>query len=84
MGSDYYETIEDMSFDNEKGIPKLGVGDNCIIHNAIIDKNARIGNNVRINGGSHLENGDHDLYTIKDGIVVVKKDTIIPDGFVIG
>lgn len=84
MGSDYYETIEDMSFDDEKGIPKLGVGDNCYINNAIIDKNARIGNNVSIKGGSHLENTDHDLYTIKDGIIVIKKDKIIPNGFVIG
>jgi glucose-1-phosphate adenylyltransferase len=84
MGSDYYETIEDMGFDEEKGVPKLGVGDNCYINNAIIDKNVRIGNNVSINGGSHLENGDHELYTVKDGIVVVKKDSIIPNGFTIG
>ncbi|HEY5367880.1 MAG TPA: glucose-1-phosphate adenylyltransferase [Hanamia sp.] len=84
MGSDIYETIEDMSFDDEKGIPKLGIGDNCYIHNAIIDKNVRIGNNVTINGGSHLANGDHELYTIKDGIVVVKKDAVLPHGFVIG
>jgi glucose-1-phosphate adenylyltransferase len=43
----------------------------------------RIGNNVRINGGAHLENSDHELYTVKDGIVVVKKGAIVPDGFVI-
>ncbi|MGN6533885.1 MAG: glucose-1-phosphate adenylyltransferase [Ginsengibacter sp.] len=83
MGSDYYETIEEMDFDSEKGIPKLGVGDNCYINNAIIDKNVRIGNNVRIKGGAHLENNDHELYTVKDGIVVVKKGAILPDGFVI-
>jgi glucose-1-phosphate adenylyltransferase len=83
MGSDYYETIEDMSYDEEKGTPKLGIGDNCYINNAIIDKNVRIGNNVRINGGAHLENSDHELYTVKDGIVVVKKGAIVPDGFVI-
>jgi glucose-1-phosphate adenylyltransferase len=83
MGSDYYETIEEMGYDTEKGIPKLGVGDNCYINNAIIDKNVRIGNNVRINGGGHLQNNDHELYTIKDGIIVVKKGAILPDGFVI-
>jgi glucose-1-phosphate adenylyltransferase len=43
----------------------------------------RIGNNVRINGGGHLQNNDHELYTIKDGIIVVKKGAILPDGFVI-
>lgn len=84
MGSDYYETIEEMGSDDEQGRPKLGVGDNCYIHNAIIDKNARIGNNVTINGGEHLQNTDHDLYTVKDGIVVIKKDAVIPDGYVIG
>ncbi|MEO6905089.1 MAG: glucose-1-phosphate adenylyltransferase, partial [Ginsengibacter sp.] len=69
MGSDYYETIEDMSYDEVNGVPKLGIGDNCYIHNAIIDKNVRIGNNVRINGGPHLANSEHELYTAKDGIV---------------
>jgi hypothetical protein len=39
--------------------------------------------NVRINGGTHLPDSDHSLYTVKDGIVVVKKGAIFPDGFVI-
>ena len=64
--------------------PKLGIGDNCFIKNAIIDKNCRIGNNVRINGGNHLADSDHALYTVKDGIVVVKKGAIVPDGFNLG
>ena len=84
MGIDYYETIEEMAFASSKGLPKLGIGENCYISNAIIDKNCRIGNNVRINGGPHLENTDHELYTVKDGIVVVKKEAVIPDGYVIG
>jgi glucose-1-phosphate adenylyltransferase len=83
MGSDYYETLTDIATDTEKGIPLLGVGDRCYIKNAILDKNVRIGNDVRINGGSHLENTDHALYTVKDGIVVIKKGAIIPNGFVI-
>ncbi len=83
MGSDYYETIEEMAAAADRGLPKLGIGDNCFIKNAIIDKNARIGNNVRIEGGSHLANGDHDLYTVKDGIVVIKKGAVVPDGFTI-
>ena len=83
MGSDYYETLEEMAIAADRGLPKLGIGDNCFIKNAIVDKNARIGNNVRIEGGSHLPNGDHDLYTVKDGIVVVKKGAVVPDGFTI-
>lgn len=83
MGCDYYETLEEMAHSLEHGLPKLGIGERCYIKNAIIDKNCRIGNDVRINGGSHLENTDHSLYTVKDGIVVVKKGAILPDGFVI-
>ncbi|MDX2049142.1 MAG: glucose-1-phosphate adenylyltransferase [Chitinophagaceae bacterium] len=83
MGCDYYETIEEMKHSQSRGLPKVGIGERCYIRNAIIDKNCRIGNDVRINGGQHLTNSDHSLYTVKDGIVVVKKGAILPDGFVI-
>ena len=83
MGSDFYETLTDIAKDTEKGVPLLGVGDRCYIKNAILDKNVRIGNDVRINGGPHLENTDHPLYMVKDGIVVVKKGAVIPNGYVI-
>ena len=84
MGSDYYETLGDIAEDQSKGIPLLGIGNECFIQNAILDKNCRIGNNVSINGGTHLENTDQPLYTIKDGIVVIKKGAILPNGFSIG
>lgn len=83
MGSDYFETIEEMQYSKERGLPRLGIGERCYIKNAIIDKNCRIGNDVRINGSIHMENADHSLYTIRDGIVVIKKGAILPDGFVI-
>lgn len=83
MGSDYYETIPEMAHSLERGIPKLGVGERCRITNAIVDKDCRIGNDVIITGGSHLPDSDHALYTVKDGIVVVKKGAILPDGFTI-
>ena len=83
MGSDYYETLEEINKDKTTGVPLLGIGNRCYIKNAIIDKNVRIGDDVRINGGNHLENKDHPLYTVKDGIVVVKKGAIFPNGFVI-
>ncbi|MBK6827769.1 MAG: glucose-1-phosphate adenylyltransferase [Chitinophagaceae bacterium] len=83
MGSDYYETLPEIAAATAGGYPLLGVGDRCYIKNAILDKNVRIGNDVRINGGAHLENTDHALYTVKDGIVVVKKGAILPNGFVI-
>ncbi|RYF87297.1 MAG: glucose-1-phosphate adenylyltransferase, partial [Chitinophagaceae bacterium] len=83
MGSDYYETLTDIARDKAQGVPLLGIGNRCYINNAIVDKNCRIGDDVRINGGMHLENTDQPLYTIKEGIVVIKKGAIIPNGFVI-
>ena len=83
MGSDYYETLAEIQHDNDHGIPKVGIGERCYIKNTIIDKNCRIGNDVRINGGSHLQDDDHSLYTVKDGIVVIKKSAVLPDGFII-
>ena len=83
MGGDYYETLKEIQYDLERGMPKVGIGDRCYINNAIVDKNCRIGDDVKINVGTHLPDSDHSLYTVKDGIVVVKKNAIIPDGFVI-
>ncbi|MEJ7558244.1 MAG: glucose-1-phosphate adenylyltransferase [Pedobacter sp.] len=80
MGSDKYQTLEEIQEDKDNGNPMIGIGDNCKITNAIVDKNSRIGDNVTINGGNHLEDADFELYTVKDGIVVVKKGAIIPDG----
>ena len=83
MGSDKYQTLEEIAEDKIQGKPMIGIGDRCKIVNAIVDKNSRIGDDVQILGGSHLEDGDHSLYTVKDGIVVVKKGAVIPDGTVI-
>ncbi|MDP4213665.1 MAG: glucose-1-phosphate adenylyltransferase [Bacteroidota bacterium] len=83
MGIDFYETIEEIEHDKNHGLPSVGIGSRCYVRNAIVDKNCRIGDDVRINGGSHLENTDHSLYTVKDGIVVIKKGAVLPNGFVI-
>jgi glucose-1-phosphate adenylyltransferase len=83
MGCDYYETIDQLAQAREKNLPLMGIGERCYLKNCIIDKNVRIGNDVRIIGGEHLEAGDHTLYTVKDGIVVIKKNAVIPNGFVL-
>ncbi|WP_160716076.1 glucose-1-phosphate adenylyltransferase [Chitinophaga solisilvae] len=83
MGSDYYQTLDELERAKAEGRPQMGIGDNCIIHRAIIDKNCSIGNNVHINGGDHLPDGDFEKYTVKDGIVVVKKGVVLPDGFTV-
>lgn len=81
MGNDFYETLAEIAYDKSRGIPRVGIGENCNLENVIVDKDCRIGNNVSIIGGKHLPDSDHALYTIKDGIVVIKKEAIIPDGF---
>jgi glucose-1-phosphate adenylyltransferase len=83
MGSDKYQVLEEMEVDLQNKKPWIGIGDRCVITNAILDKNCRIGNDVQIIGGAHLPDSDHALYTVKDGIVVVKKGAIIPDGTII-
>ena len=80
MGSDRYQTAEEILAANESGTPLIGIGDRCYINNAIIDKNCNIGDDVKINGGEHLADAEHELYTIKDGIVVVKKGVTVPSG----
>ncbi len=81
MGNDYFETLDDMDADQQSGIPLLGIGKRCHVENAIIDKNCRIGDDVKIIGGKHLADTDNALFTIKDGIVVVKKGAIFSNGF---
>jgi len=79
MGADFYETNE---IKKEKRI-QMGIGSNCIIERAIIDKNAYIGNDVKIINQKKLDDSEGEGYVIKDGIVVVEKGAVIPDGTII-
>jgi glucose-1-phosphate adenylyltransferase len=83
LGSDYYESQESVERHEREGRPRVGIGANCRIENAIIDKNARIGNDVKISPAGKPENVDHDSYFIRDGIVIIPKDAVIPNGMVI-
>lgn len=79
MGADFFETAEEKKMHDAQGIPPVGIGDNCSIQNAIIDKNARIGNNVIINPHPEDYYDEKPNYVIKDGIVVVPKNAVIHD-----
>jgi len=83
MGSDNYQTLEQIEEASAANSPIMGIGDRCYIKNAIIDKNTYIGNDVKINCGTKLEDGDYGTHTVQDGIVVVKKRAVIPHGTVI-
>ncbi len=79
MGADFYESHESIQENKNRGIPPLGIGNNCRIRRAIIDKNVRIGCNVSIGQGEIGADGDYGAYHIVDGIYVVLKDAILPD-----
>jgi len=77
MGADYYES-DALKVENvQAGIPNVGIGQNCLIQNAIIDKNARIGDNAVLVNRDGIDNHDGDNYYIRDGIVIVPKDANI-------
>ena len=83
MGNDYYQNLEELSNNQNQHIINIGIGERCQIHNTIVDKNCRIGNDVKLNGGKHLEDTNTKWYTVRDGIIVVKKGVILPDGFTV-
>ena len=78
MGADYYESEAARAENAQSGIPGVGIGRNCLIQNAIIDKNARIGDNSILVNRDGLDNYDGENYYIRDGIVIVPKDATIP------
>ena len=82
-GLDRYETAEELAENQRAGRPNLGIGDGCVIEQAIVDKDCRIGRNVRILNEHQLRNFEADHYVIRDGIVVIPDGTVLPDGTVI-
>ena len=80
MGADYYQTDEELEEDLRLGMPHVGVGKNSRIIKAIIDKNARIGENVKIGPHAPEENQTGPGFMVKQGITVIEKDALIPDG----
>jgi glucose-1-phosphate adenylyltransferase len=83
MGCDYYESMESIQSHEAQGLPRIGIGKNARIENAIIDKNARIGDEVVISPAGKADNVDHPLYYIRDGIVIIPKNAVISSGTVI-
>ncbi|MEW6303727.1 MAG: glucose-1-phosphate adenylyltransferase [Verrucomicrobiota bacterium] len=83
MGSDYFESQDSIEQFASAGLPRIGIGRNCHIRSAIIDKNARIGDNVTISPDGKPDTSDHPLYFVRDGIIVIPKNGVIPHGTVI-
>ncbi len=85
MGSDYYQTIEEMRVETGEGKPRIGVGEGSVIRRAIVDKNARIGAGVRLVNDAGVEEFDapDGSYYIRDRIIIVPKNATITDGTVV-
>ncbi len=83
MGSDYFETLHDLMRNEAMGRPALGIGVGSLIEGAIVDKNVRIGRNVTITARGKHKDESGSLYYVRDGIVVIPKNTTVPDNTVI-
>ncbi len=77
MGADHYDSDVPSADPN---LPRIGIGRNCSIDHAILDKNVRIGDGVTITRKDDEKDFDGDGYYIRDGLVVVPKNSVIaPD-----
>jgi glucose-1-phosphate adenylyltransferase len=84
MGIDFPETQKQLLESQRQNRPPIGVGTNTVIERAIVDKNARIGRNVKIVNQVGTDNSEeHATSVIRDGVVVIPKDSIVADGSVI-
>ena len=83
MGADIFESADDRERNLREGIPDIGEGMNCEIKNAIIDKGARIGHNVRLNPEGKLDGYSKDGVFVRDGVICVTKNAIVPDNTIV-
>ena len=83
MGADYYESLQSIAKHQEEGEPSVGIGPRTRVVNAIIDKNARIGSDCVISPDGKPNEMDSELFHVRDGIIVIPKNAVIPDGTVI-
>jgi glucose-1-phosphate adenylyltransferase len=80
IGADRYETDEERRNNRALGIPDFGIGEGSVIERAILDKDCRIGRGVRIVNRRGLQNDEGEHYVIQDGVVVIPKGVVVPDG----
>jgi glucose-1-phosphate adenylyltransferase len=79
MGADYYEDDAEKMENRRLGRPHVGIGQDAHIERAIIDKNARIGQGVIVRSHEEEPDREEEHYAIRDGIVVIPKNAIIPN-----
>lgn len=84
MGADYYETDAERELNQKLGQPNVGIGDNVVIENAIVDKNARIGSDVIIKNPDRVQPTETSMYAVRDGVICIFKDAVVLPGTRIG
>lgn len=80
IGADKYETDHDKLLDSGKGVPPIGVGEGAVIERAILDKDCHIGRGAKILNRKGIQDAEGDNYVIRDGIVVIPRSAVVPDG----
>jgi glucose-1-phosphate adenylyltransferase len=85
MGSDFFESFDEIQSNIANSLPHVGIGENSLIRRAIIDKNTRIGKNVQLINSRGVENedGENGCYFIREGIIIIPKNAVIKDGTII-
>jgi glucose-1-phosphate adenylyltransferase len=83
LGADFYESLDEIDRAQARGLPPVGIGQDCVVERAIVDKNARVGRGVRLVNAEGAETKDGLGYFIRDGIVIVPKGGVVADGTVI-
>lgn len=85
MGSDLFESFAEIRDNIANSTPYIGIGENSVIRRSIIDKNVRIGKNVKLlnQDGADRRDADDKSFYIRDGIIIIPKNAVIPDGTII-
>jgi glucose-1-phosphate adenylyltransferase len=83
MGADYFETPTQRQGNASNNLPDIGIGGGSVIEDAIIDKNVRIGRRVTIRAAGKPAEMDGSNFYVRDGVVIIPKGAVVPDGAVI-
>jgi glucose-1-phosphate adenylyltransferase len=83
IGADGFESLAQKAENQRRGLPNIGIGDDTVIEDAILDKDARIGCNVRLCNRDKIKNGEGPNFVIREGIIVIPRDAIVLDGTMI-
>jgi glucose-1-phosphate adenylyltransferase len=83
MGADYYQSVDQIEANRQRGVPHLGIGQRCHLRGTLIDKNAQVGDDVVLVNAAGVEQADADSYYIRDSLIIVPRNGIVPSGTVI-